>query len=184
MNKLYILIAGMMLLMLSACGYRLAGKADLDPVFERTHISYQGNGRLIAELIEKQFAANKYNIVSLDQATAIVDVLYERTDREILSLDEDGKVREYELILRAAVSVKDAEGKVLVNSQEVRLTRDFLFEINELLGKSSEEQKIYQEMRADASRLILYRLQAISVDLETLDAEQSSETVEKAAAQE
>ncbi len=155
-----------MLVVMSACGYRLAGKADLDPIFESTHVSYQGRGRGIAELIEKQFEANAYEIVSVDKATAIVDVLYENTAREILSLDDDGKVREYELILSVGVQVKDAEGKVLVTSQEIRLSRDFLFEINELLGNANEEQKIYQEMRADASRLILYRLQAISVDID------------------
>lgn len=170
-----------MLLVTTSCGYRLAGKADLDPVFERTHITYQGRGARIAELIEKQFKANEYKIVEADDATAIVNVLYERTDREILSLDEDGKVREYELILRVGVDVEDTEGKVLVKNKEVRLSRDFLFEINELLGKSSEEQKIYQEMRVDASRLILYRLQAVSVDVEEM-AEKND--IEKVSSQE
>lgn len=176
MNKLNICVIAIMLFVLSACGYRLAGKADLDPIFESTHVSYQGRGRIVAELIEKQFEANKYEVVPLDKATAIVDVLYERRDREILSLDEDGKVREYELILRVGVSVKDAEGNILVNNQEIRLTRDFLFEINQLLGKTSEEQNIYQEMRADASRLILYRLQAISVDIQETPEVEDSET--------
>jgi len=175
-NKLNICVIAIMLFVLSACGYRLAGKADLDPIFESTHVSYQGRGRAVAELIEKQFEANKYEIVEQDEATAIVDVLYETTDREILSLDEDGKVREYELILRVGVSVKDTEGNVLVNNQEVRLTRDFLFEINELLGNANEEQSIYQEMRADASRLILYRLQAISVDIQEAPEVENSET--------
>lgn len=162
--------------MLSACGYRLAGKADLDPIFASTHVSYQGRGSAMAELIEKQFEANQYKIVALEDASAIIDVLYEKTDREILSLDEDGKVREYELILRVGVSVKDGEGKILIRNQDVRLTRDFLFEIDQLLGKASEERQIYQEMRADASRLILYRLQAISIDTEESDEAKNAAT--------
>jgi len=174
-NKVKVLFVIVMLLVMTSCGYRLAGKADLDPIFERTHIAYQGAGVHVAHLIEKQFQANDYKVVEANDATAIVDVLYERTDREILSLDEEGKVREYELILRVGVSVKDAEGIALVSNQEVRLSRDFLFEINELLGKSSEEQKIYQEMRVDASRLILYRLQAISVDVEEKATETTSQ---------
>ncbi len=166
MRKITIVLLMLLLFVASACGYRLAGKADLDPVFEKTHISYQGRGREVAALIEKQFEANQYAIVERDQATAIVDVLYEHREREILSLDEDGKVREYELILQVGVSVKDADGRVLMNNQDIRLSRDFLFEINQLLGNTSEEQKIYEEMRADASRLILYRLQAVSVAAE------------------
>jgi LPS-assembly lipoprotein len=150
--------------LLSGCGYRLAGKADLDPVFESTHVSYQGRGQAVAQLLEKQFKANKYELVSAEQASAIVEVLYENADRNILAVDEDGKVREYELILSVGVDVKDSEGKQLVSNQQVRLTRDFLFDINDVLGKGSEERAIYQEMRSDAARLILYRLQAITLE--------------------
>ncbi len=166
MNKLKLLIIVIALSLVSSCGYRLAGKADLDPVFESTHVSYQGRGQAMAKLLEKQFEANKYVLVSAEQASALVEVLYETTDREILSVDEDGKVREYELILRVGVDVKDSEGRKLVGTQEVRLTRDFLFDINDVLGKGSEERAIYQEMRADAARLLLYRLQAITLEVE------------------
>ena len=162
-NLLIIVIA---LSLVSGCGYRLAGKADLDPVFDSTHVSYKGRGQAMAKLLEKQLTANKYELVSAEQASALVEVLYENTDREILSVDDDGKVREYELILSVGIDVKDSEGKRLVGNQQVRLTRDFLFDINDVLGKGGEEQAIYQEMRADAARLILYRLQAISLEIE------------------
>lgn len=164
MRVVNLLIIIIVFSLLSGCGYRLAGKADLDPVFESTHVSYQGRGQAMAQLLEKQFEANKYELVSAEQASAIVEVLYENTDREILSVDEDGKVREYELILSVGVDVKDSEGKQLIGNRQVRLTRDFLFDINDVLGKGSEERAIYQEMRADAARLILYRLQAISLE--------------------
>ncbi|MFK8026802.1 MAG: LPS assembly lipoprotein LptE [Gammaproteobacteria bacterium] len=166
MRLVKLLIIVISFALVSGCGYRLAGKADLDPVFESTHVGYKGRGRAMAELLEEQFKANKYELTSAEQATALVEVLYDNTDREILSVDEDGKVREYELILRVAVDIRDSEGKKLVDSQVVRLTRDFLFDINDVLGKGNEERAIYQEMRADAARLILYRLQAITLDIE------------------
>ena len=40
---------------------------------------------------------------------------------------------------------------------------DIVTDINSVLGKSSEEQEIYTEMRTDAARLIMRRLQALSV---------------------
>ena len=166
MRLVKLLIIVISFALVSGCGYRLAGKADLDPVFESTHVGYKGQGLAMAELLEEQFKANKYELTSAEQATALVEVLYDITDREILSVDEDGKVREYELILRVAVDIRDSEGKKLVDSQVVRLTRDFLFDINDVLGKGNEERAIYQEMRADAARLILYRLQAITLDIE------------------
>ena len=89
-------------------------------------------------------------------------MLYEKKSKDILSVDENGKVREYELILQVGIKLSDADGEVIIRNQEIRLSRDFLFEINDVLGKSSEREQIYQEMREDIARLIIYRLQAIS----------------------
>jgi LPS-assembly lipoprotein len=146
--------------LLAGCGYRLAGKADLDPVFENSHVTFAAGGQLIAQLVEEQLQANDVNIVELDEASAIINILYERRTREILSLDEQGRVSEYELIMQIGLNVVDAEGKVLINNQDFRLSRDFFFEIQEVLG--NEERVIYDELRQDISRLIIYRLQAVS----------------------
>ncbi len=162
MRKFLILFNIIAISVLSGCGYKLAGKADLDPIFESSHVSYQGQGAKVAELLEKQLKVNQVALVSKEQASVLVDVLYEKKEREILSVDEDGKVREYELILQVGVDVKNADGVKLMQDQNIRLTRDFLFDINNVLGKGSEEEEIYQEMREDAARLIIYRLQAIS----------------------
>jgi LPS-assembly lipoprotein len=77
-------------------------------------------------------------------------------------VDENGKVREYELILQVGIRLEDEKGKVLIKNQNIRLSRDFLFEIDDVLGKTSEREQIYQEMREDIARLIVYRLQAIT----------------------
>lgn len=147
--------------MLSACGFRLAGTAELDAAFKSTHVSYEGQGQAIAELLKKHFKENKVKVVAKDKASVLVNIPYEQTGREILSLDEGGKVREYLLILNVGLDVANAQEK-LVSGKNIRLTRDFLFDVNDLLGKEREEQQLYQEMREDAARLILYRLQAVS----------------------
>ena len=164
MNTTKIIIGLVATALLSACGFHLAGKADLDPVFNSTYVTYKGAGKEMAQLVEKQLKANKNDLVGLEEASAIVTVLYERRDRDVLSVDEDGKVREYELILHVGVSVKDAEGEKLIRDQNIRLSRDFLFDIDDVLGKGREQNVIYQEMREDISRLIIYRLQAISIE--------------------
>ena len=166
MNKIKIIISLIAMLFLSACGFHLAGKADLDPVFDETHVNYKGRGRLMAELVESQLKANKNDLVNIEDATAVVTILYERRNRDVLSVDEEGKVREYELILEVGVSIKDAEGKKLAKNQNIRLSRDFLFDVDDVLGKGREENVIYQEMREDVARLIIYRLQAISTEVQ------------------
>ena len=126
MIKVKFTILIILLLTLSACGFRLAGKAELDPVFENTHVGYQSGGS------------------------------------EILAVDAQGKVREFELIMRVGVDAKSAEGETYLANQDIRLTRSILFDINDVLGSQREQEAIYQEMREDISRLIIYRLQTVS----------------------
>ena len=145
MIKVKFTILIILLLTLSACGFRLAGKAELDPVFENTHVGYQSGGREVAALLERQFRANDINPVAEQVADVIVNILYERRDREILAVDAQGKVREFELIMRVGVDAKSAEGETYLANQDIRLTRSILF-----------------EMREDISRLIIYRLQTVS----------------------
>ena len=175
MYRIKIITIIIVLFSLSACGYRLAGKADLDPVFESTYVTYKRGGAAVAELLEKQFRANDIKIVAEKDAAVIVNVLYEQKKQEILSVDEQGKVREYALIMRVGVNAKTVDNKKLMPTQNIRLTRDFIFDIDDVLGKQREAAEIYQEMREDISRLIIYRLQAVEFEVQE-DLEESEES--------
>ncbi len=149
-------------LLLNGCGFKLATKADLAPMFDKTSVSHEANADVMANVVISQFKANDIEIVEVESASANLTILYETQNKEILSVDENGKVREYELILQVGIRLEDEKGKVLIKNQNIRLSRDFLFEIDDVLAKTSEREQIYQEMREDIARLIVYRLQAIT----------------------
>ena len=149
--------------LLMACGFQPAGKVKLDARFAKTHIYTLSNAAIMVDLLQRQFQENKFPLVDQTQASIIINVLNEKTSKRILSVDSDGKARMYELELVVGIAVKDAESKNLLPNQNINLSRKFLFDINSVLGKSSEEQEIYTEMRNDAARLIMRRLQALSV---------------------
>jgi LPS-assembly lipoprotein len=159
MKKILLVIVAA--LILNACGFKLATKADLAPMFAKTSVSYETDADVMANVVISQFKANDIQIVGAEEATADLTILYETKNKEILSVDEKGKVREYELILQVGIRLTDETGKALIKNQNIRLSRDFLFEIDDVLGKTSEREQIYQEMREDIARLIVYRLQAI-----------------------
>lgn len=169
MIKVKVIFLVCLLMASSACGYRLASKAELDPVFDNTYVGYQSGGREVAVQVEKQFRTNEINLVSEKDADVIVNVLYERKDREIVAIDSQGKVREYELIMRVGVDAKSATGETYLANQDVRLTRTLLFNIDDVLGNQREQEAIYQEMREDIARLIIYRLQTVSSAAEAED---------------
>ena len=146
---------------LYACGFKLAGTGEFSPSLENTSVQSIPSSRQLAAQVERNLAANQINIVSADEATALLNILSEETDRLVLSLDSDGKAREYELVLKVIFDVRRPDNTALLNQQSISVSRDYLFEKTELLGSSQEEQQLYNEMRRDIARLIIRRLQNI-----------------------
>ena len=146
---------------LNGCGFRLRGDVELPGVLADTYIEskdpYSGMARALRTQLERSGA----NVLETrDQASAILTVVSERSENRVLSVGSTGKATEYELFDEVVFSLSDATGKVLVGSQTLRLTRDLVFDQNELLGKLSEAESIHKQMRETLARQILMRIQA------------------------
>ena len=98
-----------------------------------------------------------------EQASARLEILFESAEKEVLSLDSDGKAREYDLVLSIAFDVRRPDDSYLLNGQSISLNRAFVFDKRDVLGSTEEEQRLMDEMRKHAARLIVYRLRAMSI---------------------
>lgn len=149
------------MMFLSACGFHLADKGEFSSELNYTYVDATYANKDLHRSIEKNLRANGLNVSSKEEATAMLTVLSEETDKEVLTLDNDGKAREYELLLRVKFNVQRPDKSILLKEQSIELSRDFVFEKSDLLGANEEEEALYKEMRSDAARLIMYRLQTI-----------------------
>ncbi|MEA3413601.1 MAG: hypothetical protein U9R74_19020, partial [Pseudomonadota bacterium] len=75
---------------------------------------------------------------------------------------ESGRALEYEFFVVVVFSVQGPDKKPLLAQQTVSVTRDFIFDENEVLGKAAEAQTILKDMEADAARLMMLRMQAMA----------------------
>ena len=149
------------ILLAQACGFHLAGEGEFSDEVSNTHIQALSSSRDLVRLVEKNLRSNQINIVSVENATALLRILNEETERVVLTLDNDGKAREYELLLKISFDVIRPDNSILLKKQQIDLNRDFVFDKSELLGTNEEEQELFNEMRNDAAKLIVYRLQTI-----------------------
>ena len=151
--------------MLTGCGFRLAGSSNGDAARGIESISLHGpaSSRELMQFTRNFLESSKIHIASAEQASARLGILSEGTDKEVLSLDSDGKAREYDLVLNITFDVKRSDESYLLSEQSISLNRAFVFDKRDVLGSAEEEQKLIDEMRKHAARLIVYRLQAISV---------------------
>jgi len=151
--------------MLSACGFQLRGSAALPAAMQHILLSgisrYSDFGREMRRALE----ADGVQLVDTEeQATAELQILEDKVFKRVLSVQASGastgKVEEYELHQRLQFRLLDPGGAVLIDTQTLEVTRDYLFDKNDPLGKSSEEAAIRDEMRRDLLQLMMLRLQA------------------------
>lgn len=147
---------------LSACGFRLSGGADLPEILSKTYVTGLSENDEFLINLRRQLEANDVELVEQEQATAVLQIFRRRQGNRVLSVTSEGKVREYEIYFNVSFDVKDTNKQPLLETQSVELTRDFVFDENDVLGKASEQALLFEDMQKDAIRQIIYRLQTIS----------------------
>jgi len=150
-----------LLLMLSACGFKLRGSVELPPVLQDTYIESENPFTGMARTLRQELEIAGANIVQdRNAATAILVIHQERTENRVLSVGSSGRATEYELYDEFAFSLRDPDGKLLVKPQTLSMTRDLVFDENELLGKVSEAEGIHRQIRANLARQAIMRIAA------------------------
>ena len=148
---------------LPACGFKLRGARTLP--FATIYLSVAGNNALSAELACNIRVGTSTRVVpDRNQAAAVLDILGETRDREILSLNAQGRAREYTLRYRLSFKVSDGKGRDFIPATEIAVQRDISFNESEVLAKESEEALLYRDMQTDLVQQILRRLAAVKTD--------------------
>jgi LPS-assembly lipoprotein len=156
-------IALLAVLMLSACGFRLRGTGP-QPVlpFKTLFVSVAETSPLGVQLRRNLDAMSNIEIVSDRKlADAALEVLNEGRDKQVLSLNSQGRVREYTLLYRLSFRVVDKEGRQLLAPTELVIRRIQSFNENQVLAKEAEEATLFREMQNDLVQQVLRRISAI-----------------------
>ena len=157
-----LLIGAAFVLSLAACGFQLRGSQTL-PI-ERLYLALPVNSPIGAEITRVVRASTNASVVqNRKEAQAIMELLGEQREREVLSINAQGRAREYQLRLRTTFRVIDQEGVELIAATSLVARRDIAFNESELLAKESEEVLLYRDMQSDLVRQIVNRLQGIKL---------------------
>ena len=161
-----VLFAVCLVLTLSACGFHLRGSnGSFMLPFATMHIGLPDTSPLAIDLKRYIRAIGSTEIVDTrDGADAALEVLVdpERTrTKTILSLNSNGRVREYQLGYSIQFRVVDKAGNVLLGLTTIALNRPITFNESQVLAKETEEASLYRDMRNDLVQQIMRRLAAI-----------------------
>ncbi|MCA3223576.1 MAG: hypothetical protein ING40_07295 [Burkholderiales bacterium] len=144
---------------LVACGFRLRGSQSLP--FATLFLGFPPNSPLGAELSRNIQAGTGTRVVAdRRQAEAVLEMLGEQREREVLAVDAQGRTREYRLRLRLTFRVHDGKGNEFVPPGEIVVSRDLAFNEAQVLAREAEEALLLREMQTDAVQQMLRRIAA------------------------
>jgi LPS-assembly lipoprotein len=158
------IVAGLGVLALSgglaACGFRLRGTQQLP--FDSVFVAAPETSPLRVALARRIRGGTSTAVVD-DRASAqaIIEVLGETRERDVLSVNAQGRAREYRLLLRVVFRVYDGKGREYLGRTPVSATRDLAVSEEQLLAREYEEEQLYQDMLLDVAQQILRRLSAL-----------------------
>lgn len=151
-----------LMLNLSACGFHLRGDVKLDARLSKITIEgVDAYDPFVRELTRALTNNGALVVAESKDATAVLKVMSNSSKRRALSVSSAGKVREYELYQALEFKVVDTAGRELLAPQRLELTRDYLFDKEDVLGKSNEEETLRRDLRRDLVRLVMLRLEAL-----------------------
>lgn len=141
---------------MAACGFKLRGPQT----FPFQSIAVPGVTALRID-IKRAIESHSNAIVTTNtkEADAVLEITRETTEKVILSLSTQGRVREYQLRYLVSYRVARTQGGVFVAPTTTLLTRDITFN-DEILAKETEETQLYAEMRADFVQQLMRRMAA------------------------
>jgi len=147
-----------LLVLLAGCGFRLRGTADVP--FQTLYVPNSDSG-IALDLKRNVQAGTQAKVVDdAKQAEAILAFSEENREKNILSLNSQGRVREFQLRYRVGFRVHDGKGGEYIPQTAIILTRDITFNDTDVLAKEAEEQLLFRDMQSDMVQQIMRRLAA------------------------
>jgi len=141
----------------AGCGFHLRGTADLPQ--QSLYISGPAYSAFANDLKRAIISGTNTRIVDdAAQADATLFIIGENRAKLILTLTQQGTVREFQLRYGIVYRLTDKTGKEIMPTSEIVTVRSYVYNDQNVLAAESEEAILYRDMQQDAVQQLLRRL--------------------------
>lgn len=159
--KKYFALLMLLAVSLTGCGFHLQYDTEVPERFKTlTYVSYDPYGRLSRD-IKELLRDNNVTLVSQDNGGQIpsLKIISDSLNRSTISIYQDGKAAEYQLVLTI-------QAQVIIAGQDiypinVRVFRTFFDNPAAALAKTAEQNLIEDEMYRQAAKQIIRKLKSV-----------------------
>ncbi|MCW8925152.1 MAG: LPS assembly lipoprotein LptE [Xanthomonadales bacterium] len=145
-------------LLLSACGFQLQTRAELPAEMQHTRLEVQAPFSKFASRLETHLEQNGVRVVKDADDAAVLEVPQNSVRREIQSIGDNARVREYMLRHTVQFRLLDSDGKEMIPLQTLEQTRVYSFDQQDILSKEREDEFLREDLSDALARMVVRRL--------------------------
>jgi len=158
-----LLIATLLALALTACGFHLRNALQLPPGIGPVKVVAPDPYSPLAESLADALARAGAKPADPDaKDVAVLRIRSERWGNQPISIDQFGRAQEYSLRYAVIFDLTDSAGEPVISTQAVELSRDYVSSPTQLIGSESEREILAAELRREMSGAILRRVDSAS----------------------
>lgn len=147
--------------LVAGCGFQLRGAANLPEVMSTTWVNVPDPSGAFARELELLLRGNGVTLAEgPGEGIAELRIMRERITRRALTISGDARVREFELVFDLRFSLVGDAGDVLLGPESLRQERDFQFDEQAILGATTEEELLREDLRRSMAAALIRRLEA------------------------
>ena len=156
LNRLPVFLS--ILVLVSACGFKLQTRVELPPEMQQTRLEIALPYSEFARRLETLLEQGGVDLVTATEGVAVLEVPVNRSRKEIQSIGDNARVREF--LIRHSVQFRllDKEGNELIPLQSFELTRVYSFSAQDILAAEREDEFLRNELADSLARMVVRRL--------------------------
>ncbi len=152
------LIAFMAALMLTACGFQLQTEVEMPAEMQRTRLEVQSPYSEFARRLETHLEQSGVKVVTVLGDAAVLEVPLNRSRKEIQSIGDNARVREYLIRHTVQFRLLDSEGVELIPLQTFEQSRVYSFNEQDILAAERESEFLSKDLADSLARMVVRRL--------------------------
>jgi len=148
------------MLMLASCGFHLRGSAGtkLGKTLPSLVVDGVGTESGFGLALVRVLHANDVDVIPLSKGQQpVLQMQPVEIGKEVLSVDQDVRAREFSLITKVRFRLKGVPG-ASTSERSARVRRDLVVDPIQVLGSEQEERRLLKEMEQELAQMVVLRL--------------------------
>jgi LPS-assembly lipoprotein len=157
-NTYRLLFLVVVLQLVTACGFQLQSSANLPAEMQRTRLEVRSPYSEFARRLEVHLEQGGVKVVTALDGAAILEVPVNTVRKEIQSIGENARVREFLIRHTVQFRLLDAQGVEMIPLQTLEQSRVYSFSETDILSKEREDEFLRSDLADSLARMVVRRL--------------------------